>query len=49
MSSRLNSRLHHQLGVIHDTLEGAFLSAGMMLSTLIVLFVVYVTLMLMGR
>jgi len=49
MSGRLNARFHHQLGLIHTTIEGAFLTAGMVLSTLVMLIVVWVTLMLMGR
>jgi len=49
MSGRLNARLHHQLGLIHDTVEGAFLSIGMLLSTLAMLIVVFLTLMLLER
>lgn len=44
MSSRLNARLHHHLGLIHDSVEGAFLRAGMLLSTLALLVVVYLML-----
>ena len=49
MAARFNARLHHQLGLIHNTIEGAFLSAGMVLATLAMLVLVYVTLMLMER
>jgi hypothetical protein len=37
MGGRLNARLHHRFGLIHDSVEGAFLRAGMVLSTLAVL------------
>jgi len=49
MSGRFNARLHHQLGLIHTTIEGAFLTAGMLLSTLAMLIVVWVALMFLGR
>ena len=49
MPSRLNARLHHQLGLIHDTVEGAFLRAGMVLSTLALLVVVYLMLWFLQR
>ena len=49
MSGRLNARLHHQLGSFHTTIEGAFLTAGMVLSTLAMLVVVWITLMFLAR
>ena len=49
MSGRLNARLHHRLGLIHDTVEGAFLRAGMLLSTLALLVVVYLMLWFLQR
>ncbi len=47
MSSRLNARLHHQLGLIHTTVESAFLTAGTLLATLAMLVAVYITLMVL--
>ena len=49
MSGRLNARLHNQLGLIHTTVESAFLTTGTVLATLAVLVVVYITLFLLGR
>ena len=49
MSGRLNARLHHQLGLVHTTIEGAFLTTGIVLSTLAMLIVVWITLMFLGR
>ena len=40
MSGRLHARLHDHLGMIHTTVEGAFLTTGMVLSTLVTLFAV---------
>ena len=48
MSGRLNTRLHSHFGVI-QTVESAFLTAGMVLSTLAMLLVVYITLWFLGR
>jgi len=49
MSIRANARFHHQLGLIHTTVENAFLAAGMVFSTLAMLIIVWVTLMLLAR
>lgn len=49
MSYRLNARLHHRLGLIHDSVEGAFLRAGTVLSTLALLIVVYLMLWFLQR
>lgn len=49
MPGRLNARLHHKFGMIHDTVEGAFLRAGMLLSTLALLVVVYLMLWFLER
>jgi hypothetical protein len=49
MSGRLNTRFHHHLGTIHDGVEGAFLRAGMLLSTLALLVVVYLMLWFLER
>ena len=49
MSGRLNARFHHHLGMINDTVEGAFLRAGMLLSTLALLIVVFLTLWFLQR
>ena len=49
MSDRLNARLHHHLGTIHDSVEGAFLRAGMVLSTLALLVVIYLMVWFLGR
>jgi hypothetical protein len=49
MSGRLNTQLHHRLGLIHDTMEGAFLRAGMLFSTLALLVVVYLMLWFLQR
>ena len=49
MSDRFNARLHHRLGLIHDTVEAAFLNAGMLLSTLALLMFVFLTLWVFGR
>ena len=42
-------RLHGRLHMIHTTVEGAFLTAGMVLSTLVTLLVVYVAISLLAR
>ena len=49
MSGRLHARLHSQFGFIHTSIESAFLTSGMVLSTLLVLVVVYVVLLFLGR
>lgn len=49
MSGRLNPRLHHPLGLIHTTVESAFLTAGPVLATLTLLVIVYITLYFLGR
>ena len=49
MPGRLNTRLHSGLGMIHTTVEGAFLTTGMLLSTLLVLVFVYVAVLFLGR
>lgn len=40
MSDRLHARLHNQLALIHTTVEGALLTMGVVLSTLVTLFAV---------
>ena len=47
MSGRHHLRLHGHLGMIHTTVEGAFLTAGVLLSTLVTLLVVYLGVMLL--
>ncbi len=49
MSGRLHGRLHSHLGMIHTTVEGAFLTAGMVLSTLVTLLVVYIAISFLER
>ena len=49
MSGRLHARLHHHLGMIHDGVEGAFLRAGMLLSTLALLLFVFLALWFLQR
>ncbi|HLK49005.1 MAG TPA: hypothetical protein VKT49_12770 [Bryobacteraceae bacterium] len=49
MSYRFNARLHHRFGLIHDSVEGAFLRAGIVLSTLALLIIVYVMLWFLER
>jgi hypothetical protein len=49
MTGRINARLHHHLGSLHDSVEGAFLRAGMLLSTLALLVIVYLMLWLLGK
>ena len=49
MSGRYHGRLHSPWGMIHTTVEGAFLTAGMVLSTLVTLLAVYVAICWMGR
>ena len=49
MAGRLNARLHHQLGMIHTTIEGAFLSAGMLLYTLALLIIVFLAVWSVGK
>ena len=40
---------HHRMGLIHTTVEGAFLTAGMLLSTVVTLLVVYVAIQFLAR
>ena len=49
MSGRLHGRLHSHLGMIHTSVEGAFLTAGMVLSTLVTLLVVCFAVWCLGR
>jgi len=49
MASRLHGRLHNHMGLIHTTVEGAFLTAGMVLSTLVTLLVVYVAVSFLAK
>ena len=49
MPGRLHGRLHNPWGMIHTTVEGAFLTAGMVLSTLAMLLVVYIAVSMLGR
>ena len=49
MPGRIHGRLHNPWGMIHTTVEGAFLTAGLVLSTLVTLLAVYAAIWLMGR
>jgi hypothetical protein len=49
MSGRLNARLHHHFGIIHDSIESVFLRAGILLSTLALLITIYVMLWFLAR
>ena len=49
MSTKLHGRPHSHLGMIHTTVEGAFLTSGMVLSTLVTLLVVYIAILFAGR
>ena len=49
MPGRFHGRLHQPWGTIHTTVEGAFLTAGLVLSTLVTLLAVYAAIWLMGR
>jgi hypothetical protein len=49
MSDRFHGRLHHSWGMIHTTVEGAFLTAGLVLSTLVTLLAVCAAVWMMGR
>lgn len=49
MTNRLQARLHQQMGVIHTTIENAFLTMGFVLATLITLLVVCGAMWLLER
>ena len=49
MAGKLHGRLHNHFGMIHTTVEGAFLTAGMVLSTLVTLLVVCVAVWILER
>lgn len=49
MTNRLHAKFHHQLGIIHTTIEGAFLTMGFMLATLVTLLVVCGAIWLLER
>lgn len=49
MSGKLHARIHSQFGFIHTSIENVFLTSGMVLSTLLMLVVVYVVLLLLER
>jgi len=49
MPGRSHGRLHNPWGMIHTTVEGAFLTAGLVLSTLVTLLAVYAAIWLIGR
>ena len=49
MSGRLNARLHNQFGLIHTTVESAFLTTGTVLATLAMLVIVCIALFVLGR
>lgn len=49
MSGRLQARWHSQFGFIHTSIESAFLTSGMVFSTLFVLVVVYLVLLFLGH
>lgn len=49
MSAKLHGRLHSHLGMIHTTVEGAFLTAGMVLSTLVTLLIVFIAISVLAR
>ena len=49
MSAKLHDRLHNQLGMIHTTVEGAFLTAGMLLSTIVTLLIVFIAIAFLAR
>lgn len=40
MTNRLHAKFHQQLGIVHTTIESAFLTMGFVLATLITLLVV---------
>ena len=49
MSAKLHGRLHNPWGMIHTTVEGAFLTAGMVLSTLVTLLIVFIAIAVLAR
>lgn len=49
MSGRLHGRFDSHLGMIHTSVEGAFLTAGMVLSTLVTLLVVCIAVWCLER
>jgi len=49
MTGKLHGRLHNPWGLIHTTVEGAFLTAGVVLSTLVTLLVVYVAVSFLAK
>jgi heme/copper-type cytochrome/quinol oxidase subunit 4 len=49
MTNHLHGKLHHQLGIIHTTIESAFLTMGFVLATLITLLVVCGSIWLLER
>jgi len=49
MAGKLHGRLHNPWGLIHTTVEGAFLTAGVVLSTLVTLLVVYVAVSFLAK
>jgi hypothetical protein len=49
MSAKLHGRLHNHLGMIHTTVEGAFLTAGMVLTTVVTLLIVFVAISFLAR